>query len=65
MATNAIGDQIRAGKRKLYPFDGTFRHKYPYVPAEAKELPAPAKQLAAGDCNGYCKAGNECSSMTQ
>jgi ribosomal protein L37AE/L43A len=48
MATFAISDQIRQGTRKLYPFDGTFHAKYPYVAAEKpKELDAPAKQIEA------------------
>jgi hypothetical protein len=50
MATFGISDQIKAGKRKLYPFDGTFRQTYPYVPKEeTKALPEPSKLLAAGD----------------
>jgi hypothetical protein len=54
-----ISTQMGNGERKVYPFDGVFRQTYPYVPAEApKELPAPSKLLAAGDCNGYCKAGD-------
>jgi hypothetical protein len=32
MVSFALSDQIKAGTRKLYPFDGIFRAQYPYVP---------------------------------
>ena len=61
LASFDISKQMSEGTRKMYPFDGVFRQKYPYVPTEAevqKELPAPSKLLAAGDCTGYCEIGD-------
>ena len=53
MASFEISNQISADTRMMYPFDGTFRIKYPYVASAVieslKELPAPAKLLTAGD----------------
>ena len=48
-ATFEISHQISAGSRTMYPFDGTFRMKYPYVPKDTKLLNEPSKLLAAGD----------------
>lgn len=43
-----MSDGIRTGKRTLYPFDGTFRSKYPYVykSTDIPSLPPATKQIS-------------------
>ena len=49
MASFEIHRQIDEGKRKMYPFDGIFRQKYPYeAPKKKRQLKAPAKMI---DCS--------------
>jgi ribosomal protein L37AE/L43A len=50
-ASFGISEQITKGTRKMYPFDGVFHSKYPYVApvqidAATKQLGAAAKQLS-------------------
>lgn len=50
-----MSSQVKEGKRSLYPFDGTFRIKYPFVPKDTttvevlRTLPAAAKRLGSGE----------------
>ncbi len=48
MVSFTMSEGIRSGKRKMYPFDGTFRSKYPYVykSTDIPTLPPATKQIA-------------------
>jgi hypothetical protein len=63
LASFGISSQISDGTRTMYPFDGTFRQKYPHATEEQKQLAAPAKQiacqLAAVDENGIPFCGDK------
>lgn len=59
MVSFKISEQISAGTRKMHPFDGKFRIKYPVSAAETqKQLGAKALQLEAGGADPYTDSPN-------
>jgi hypothetical protein len=54
MACFEISNQIQSGKRQMFPFDGTFRQKYPHVTETQPAIGAPAKQIAAAATGTPC-----------